>query len=513
MLLICGQNTVNMNKIQSICTIIFLLCAVNIFSQAQTRLKWIVPLNATKMPAGKPSVHFAHYVEKETLYRIDANGNSQQLPYDSISYSGGAYWEIWKNRLKGIYHDSLGEIIPPVYQFISPLTVQKTCWAFMVTKYGMSAIINEKNKILLPWSSRGYKEAVLYGDTLLEYFNKNEKSYISINGVAVKESVARLSGVPEFKRITSDKYIFTYIKNKKVVSDTFAGAEPFVQSFAAVRRDSLWGYIDVNGSWKIKPLFQVAKSFDEYGHAVVKSKGKYGVIRKDGSFAVPAQYTFLKPFSANLFEIKVGDLIGLVDSTGKQILEPGPYFGFVQAGTNSFGARLTDKVLLYNDTGEKIPLDSITECTEQKTGFSFLIKKQPLKTSVSKYKLTGLADQEGNILIPAVFKGNVQVFRHFVVADNSIEKESPLVTQLVSTGDNGRYILYNRYGKLLLNFAIGNYPRMNESYILVFEMVKKFGLVSPEGMILDPDYSQIEKFNDRWFYIKKGNDWGILLIE
>lgn len=67
-----------------------------------------------------------------------------------------------------------------------------------------------------------------------------------------------------------------------VIGYRFENAYPFNSNtgLARVVSGGKYGYIDVGGMMKIKPVYDEAEDFDEFSHARVCINGKYGVIDK-----------------------------------------------------------------------------------------------------------------------------------------------------------------------------------------------------------------------------------------
>lgn len=134
-----------------------------------------------------------------------------------------------------------------------------------------------------------------------------------------------------------------------VIPAAFESANPFSEGVAAVKfpcskengitSDTQWGYIDKTGKTVIKPAFAQAEDFQK-GFAVVYSGQKAGAIDRDGTFAVKPAYQMLLANSDNTFSVLKtsgpamslvgfgynwlvsGGLFGFVDSKGKTLIKP-----------------------------------------------------------------------------------------------------------------------------------------------------------------------------------------------
>ena len=74
----------------------------------------------------------------------------------------------------------------------------------------------------------------------------------------------------------------------------------------------MYGYIDLEGKYFIKPQFENAEFF-HCGRALVKDKrnGKYGYIDKSGNLVIPYKYIWARPFKDNLAFVVYEDANGI----------------------------------------------------------------------------------------------------------------------------------------------------------------------------------------------------------
>ncbi len=472
------------------------------------QLKWLLDLEADATPTGTPDQSYFHYSKQGHLYRMSEQGEVKEMSYDEISHLNGPYWLIVRGKLKGVWHNDKGEIIPPVYSSLSMAAVKEgPCWAFAVTKYGMSAIINEKNQIIKGWSTSGLSSLNILGDTVLEYKKGNAIAFMSRQGYDLKESQVKWLKPPEFKRLSADKFIYSYLKAGKEKVDTFSNAEAFRNGLAPVAVKNQWGYLTEDGSWQIKPQFQSAGPFNEFGFAVVKVNGSYSLIKKDGKPLFTPKFVFLKQFTRGLYEFKEGDQIGLCDTTGKVVLPSAQYAAFIPAGNQAFAAQFPNKNLkVFTILGEELPLDSIVEC--KGTLNSALFAAAILKNK--KQKLYGLLDPKGNWVQPPVFSGTFYLYPHYFVSYGKITQPDLLQGVLVDNVQENPQLIYNLNGAPVLNFAVNSFISVKDSQIAIFELNKLFGLVTPEGLLLEPIYHSIKPVGNNWFYVERGGKFGVV---
>ena len=73
--------------------------------------------------------------------------------------------------------------------------------------------------------------------------------------------------------------------------------------------NNLWGFVDEEGKWVIKPKFRDAEDFSE-GFAAVKLDGKWGYIKSDGKWLVkPRFYRDAGPFEYGIAAVEDDDFM------------------------------------------------------------------------------------------------------------------------------------------------------------------------------------------------------------
>jgi WG containing repeat len=480
------------------------------------KFQWILPLQSNIIPFGVPSPNAIALREEGKIALLSTTGEKKMLTYDSISNLDGNFWTIWKDGLRGIFHTDKGELLPPVYHSILPITKIDANWAFLVQKYGMSAIVDDQNRLLLPYQKSPYARMALLSDTILAYlrhdvynFVNADFLFISKNGNKVSDAIARQFQVPDFQRISSDKYLLVTYRNGLARRDTFTAAEKFLEDVAIVKSDSLWGYIRRDGSWLIPPRFQAALPLDALGHGVVKSKGKYGIVRQDGAFLVEPRFAFLKNFAPGLYEFKEGGRLGVVDSMGKILLPAGEFAGFQVAGTACFAAKSGDSLLVFQRNGTPMPLGNVLNISLSNDA-AFWVKQRDRNDR--RQVVSGVMNPSGKWLINNVLKGSTSEYRHFFVAEAVVEPCCNVGSLNIGSNQPGRFLIFDRNGKPLLTSPVDRVERENlDAQFLVYRSGKKFGLVSAsEGQLLKPEFDLLKVVGNTWILAQKDNKWGVL---
>lgn len=93
----------------------------------------------------------------------------------------------------------------------------------------------------------------------------------------------------------------------------FQQAELFNRNIglAKVRYQDQYGFIDSSGEFKIPPVYDEARGFDEDGYCVVSQFGKEGVINAFGDIIIPLEYDGLENLYNGWYELyEDGEFIG-----------------------------------------------------------------------------------------------------------------------------------------------------------------------------------------------------------
>jgi len=93
-------------------------------------------------------------------------------------------------------------------------------------------------------------------------------------------------------------YIMVDLKGNRVGNGSYEAVRIFNDStYAAVRVNNKWGFIDKDGNYFIEPSFEEARSFS-CGLAAVKTTGDWGFIDESGSFVIAPTFEDAKDFNA-----------------------------------------------------------------------------------------------------------------------------------------------------------------------------------------------------------------------
>ena len=75
---------------------------------------------------------------------------------------------------------------------------------------------------------------------------------------------------------------------------------------AAQADNSLWGYIDGEGCWRVPPALQNARNFSEDGLARFCDRGRWGFVDLAGAVVIPPTFDNAHPFRNGVSAVQVG---------------------------------------------------------------------------------------------------------------------------------------------------------------------------------------------------------------
>lgn len=90
------------------------------------------------------------------------------------------------------------------------------------------------------------------------------------------------------------------------VGDVYEDARPFAGGWAAVKKDGLWGYIDLEGTVQIDFQFDDARSFTMHLAAVRRGRN-WGYVGLDGSMVIAPMFLDAKAFSSGTAPVRTVD--------------------------------------------------------------------------------------------------------------------------------------------------------------------------------------------------------------
>jgi hypothetical protein len=106
-----------------------------------------------------------------------------------------------------------------------------------------------------------------------------------------------------------------------VIPCRYEAAEDFSEGLAAVARDTLFGFIDREGTVVADFAYEKTYPFAG-GMAMVVRAGKYGFIDRSGKEIIPAQFEEAASFSEGLAAVEVDGKNGFINAKGEMVIAP-----------------------------------------------------------------------------------------------------------------------------------------------------------------------------------------------
>jgi hypothetical protein len=223
-----------------------------------------------------------------------------------------------------------------------------------VKKYGLWGFINKTGKMIIAprWSSptEFYKGLAFteFGhiDTMGKMFVESETAF---------EIGFINNGFIQTK--PKGKYGFLNMAGKLVIPAIYDDADGFREGYCKVKNKNKWGIIDTLNNFILPIEYDEVASFSD-NLSLIKKEGKYGYANRQGNIVIPLKYTYAQsfreglatvmlpngklviidtrdnivlspnqlydaqPFVDGLSKVNIAGKLGLMDKTGKIILEP-----------------------------------------------------------------------------------------------------------------------------------------------------------------------------------------------
>lgn len=224
-------------------------------------------------------------------YIMDINGSNKKeffSGYNPLDYRDG-FWLVSNNNQKcGIINENGEEVIPCKYDSMS--LFDKKGYAIIYDskeeKYGM---IDKENNVVIPIN-------YIY----LVPFNANVNGYYSHlylpNDITYDYTLVQTSGDEVYTIDRQGNKIFD-VENSDYKSSS--GTTTLTQNLLPVEKNSLYGFIDMQGNEVIPLKYNNIKWDFVNGYACVSIGGNYGIINAKGEEILPFEYSSIDPFDQN----------------------------------------------------------------------------------------------------------------------------------------------------------------------------------------------------------------------
>jgi hypothetical protein len=232
--------------------------------------------------------------------------------------------------------DSTGnEIIAPKYKAAGFFMEG---FAMVQTEEGVGYIDKNDKLAIQPKYQNGYN----FNEGYVTVMEDEDWGLINTKGEMVIEAkyakpLMVYNGMIKFKqeRGLFSTYGFLNTKGDTVIYPKFEKAGDFSDGICMASADGYkYGYIDTKGEWVVKPDYEIGVSLKingEYdfsdkefsdGYAAVEKGDKYGLIDKTGKMVLDAKYDWLGKYSEGLIPAKKDTLYGFINLKGAWVIKP-----------------------------------------------------------------------------------------------------------------------------------------------------------------------------------------------
>jgi len=203
-----------------------------------------------------------------------------------------------------------------------------------VKKNNKWAIMNAKGEVLTPFE---YDEIKI---------RENEEN--SVRDFGRKE----LINDPGYLLISKDKkWGVADIDGKIVIKTEFDDIYPFTNNTALIAKNKKWALIDSKGNIKtefiydkLEPFIAGVENMKDHGIILFQREGKWGMLNLQGKEITAPLYDYIRPADDNYYGFFKDKRMGVLDSTGKEIIQAKYEKVRMQPVPNTF-----DKFIFIND--------------------------------------------------------------------------------------------------------------------------------------------------------------------
>lgn len=199
----------------------------------------------------------------------------------------------------------------------SEISYEKT-WSFvgkraLVKDSSGYGYVNSRFEMILSY----FKQATVFCEGVAAVETEEGWKLIDTSGQQIGESMYSDVKMDEERICSFNKRIFVKEGDSYIMIDTegnrigelfFEDAKPFNRgTYAAVKKNGKWGYVDTGGNWRIEAQYENAESFGEELGAVAVG-GKWGFITGTNRMAIEPQFDGAKHINNGKAPVKQGDL-------------------------------------------------------------------------------------------------------------------------------------------------------------------------------------------------------------
>lgn len=306
-------------------------------------------------------------------------------------------------------------------------------------------------------------------------------------------------------------------KGEKTFSLEKGQGGDFHEGLAPVLKNEAWGFINMDGEWKIPPKFHIEKNqlsdgydcdipselmgvgkFSE-GKAHIKQGDSWGFINRKGEWIILPKYQYAASFQCGIAAVVQNDMLGYIDTLGNWVIPP-----VLDALFNRFdyektiwerffcsedivAARIKGKWAYYNSIGKSIIEHEYSNLTTFKEGLGMVYKDD----------LVGLVDKNGLFIMDCEWSEMAvsKAYNWILVSKNGKFGFRDLKNQILTDleFDNAKYFI-NNFAPVAKNGKWGMIDRHNR-------------------LVIPYEYDDMKYFIEGLIPVKQNNKWGYINIK
>ncbi|MEK7433705.1 MAG: WG repeat-containing protein [Cyanobacteriota bacterium] len=399
--------------------------------------------------------------------------------YDQIilNYSPKNYLIFKINGKYGAIDFDIKPIISPKYDFLKETGLRNN--VFIATLDNKSFLLEANTEEII---SNKYRDLYEFSSIFNFLIARNEKDNIFTHGLI------DLNG----KEILEPKYNSISVLNNEYLIAELGGKETIFDKNLKIVESITYPYPD------------------KEGYFLIKKDGKTGLLNKSGARIAEPKYDHFSFLTDNFISVNIGGtkktqgsslvepieyieggLYGVIDTTGKIIIEP-VYEGLFyyetylsdsyEYSSNYFYTNKNNKQFLFDKTGKKL--------IESDFNLGKIYKDKYIIISKARRQPYGIIDLKGNVIIEPIYK--------------SIEKIGDLL--LAETSYDFFTINIDEKSMLKISSKYSLVKQLNNENLFIVSINNKFGLINMKGEIIIPiEYENLELNKENYINARIGN--------
>jgi hypothetical protein len=371
------------------------------------------------------------------------------------------------------YIDTLGNTrVQPQYSFAQDFVNE----VGIVKKNGKWGAVSMWGKELIPCR---YDELHFLENTdnkiLRLYINKPKYGLIDSSGkLTVRTEYDEIGLFREGRLAVKRNGLWGYVNvdGVEVIPCRFEEVRPFSEGLAAVRIGRYWGFVDRLGELVIDLQYLKVGDFSE-GVVLAYDGQKAGYLKADNQWHIQPQFDQAFDYYRGVARVVVEGEYGLIDTSGRYIEKP-RYIKIAPFDAHglsivTYGNQQV-KYGVINLEGQMITGSAYREILSFSEGLAVVKDKESY----------GYIDTSGKVVIPLVFS-----------------KASSFSEGLAAVRKDGACGYINQTGNPVVSYQFTKCMDYEDGRAVVYKGIRKAGLVDQNGnMILEPSVNRLIKFSE-----------------